>query len=158
MDGLRRFLLLNVEAKTGLSSVVASFGVVAVLTAPVAFVLVLLTIFIWLSQRTSSLVAALILAAVFLAVTFTAVGLCILFRQNTIRRARLALSSTTGPVEAVGQNLRGASLRLHRVMREWWLASAAAAGGLAIVGIALAWYRSREPLIEDDAFYDYDYD
>jgi len=93
MSSLLRYLELQARAKTGLSSGVLVWAIVAVIAGATTFGLVVLAVFIWLADRYSPLTAVLILAGFFLLVTLIALVACKLAQGSNVREARVALAA-----------------------------------------------------------------
>jgi len=93
MGGWLRYLELQAKVKTGLSSGVALWAIIAAVAGVVTFGFILLTAFIWLAERYSPLTAALILTGFFLLVTIIALIACLMARGSTVRRARVQLAA-----------------------------------------------------------------
>ena len=72
MGGWRRYLELQAKAKTGLSSGLVVWAVLAVVFGAVTFGFILVTAFIWLADSYGPLLAALALGGFFLLVTIIA--------------------------------------------------------------------------------------
>jgi hypothetical protein len=92
-SGWVRYLQLTARARTGLSSGVVIFGVVAALALVVAVVFALFALFIWLAERYSPLTAALVLAGFFLLLAILAGIGSLLAQRRTVAEARLALQA-----------------------------------------------------------------
>jgi hypothetical protein len=150
MAGWRRYLLLNAEAKTGLSRDVVATGLVAIAMAPVALALLIFSVFIALAQRYSPLIAAVALALAFLSLAIVAGGLCVSFRRTTMRRTALALASTSSPIEPFHQNLSAAARRVRDLANWQWMTLLVASGTLVAVGLVVARYKSQA---QDDELY-----
>ncbi len=73
MGNLRKYLELQAQAKTGLSSGLLVWGLVAVVFGILTAAFILLIAFIWLAERYGPLIAAAILAGLFLLVTIVAI-------------------------------------------------------------------------------------
>jgi hypothetical protein len=76
MANLRKYLELQAQAKTGLSSALFVWGLVAVVFGILTAGFILLIAFIWLAERYGPLIAAAILAGLFLLVTIVAIAVC----------------------------------------------------------------------------------
>src|SRR5262247_3650731 len=93
MGGWRKYLELQARAKTGLSSGLFVWALLAVVFGIVTAGLVLLIAFIWLAERYGPLTAAMALAGLFLLATIIAVVCCLWSRRRTIEQAELALAA-----------------------------------------------------------------
>jgi len=93
MSGWLRYFTLSAQARTGLSSQVAVWAAIAIVAGVVAAVFLLVTAFIWLSERYDPLLAGLILGGVFVAVASIAAVIAIVARQRNIERAQRQLAA-----------------------------------------------------------------
>ncbi len=93
MGGLRKYLQLQAQAKTGLSIGVLVCGLLAVVFGTLTAAFILLIAFIWLAERYEPLIAAAVLAGFFLLVTIIALFCSLWSRRRTIERAELALAA-----------------------------------------------------------------
>jgi hypothetical protein len=93
MSGWLRHLALTVRSKTGLSSGVLIWALVAVVGGAATLGFLILGAFIALAQRYGFLVAALVLAGLFLLITVVAVICSLSTQRRTIANARLALAA-----------------------------------------------------------------
>ena len=95
MGNLRKYLELQTQAKTGLSSGLFVCGLVAVVFGILTAAFILLIAFIWLAERYGALLAAAILAGLFLVVTIVAIVCSLQSRRRTTERAEVALAAQT---------------------------------------------------------------
>jgi hypothetical protein len=93
MGNLRKYLALQAQAKTGLSSGLFVWGLAALVCGILTAGFMLLLAFIWLAERYGPLIAAAILAGAFLLVTIVAIVCSLQSRRRTIERAQLALAA-----------------------------------------------------------------
>jgi hypothetical protein len=93
MGNLRKYLAFQAQAKTGLSSGLFVWGLVALVCGILTAGFILLLAFIWLAERYGPLIAAAILAGAFLLVTIVAIVCTLQSRRRTIERAELALAA-----------------------------------------------------------------
>ena len=93
MGGWRKYLELQVRAKTGLSTGLFVWAILAVVCGTVTFVFILVTAYVGLSAWYGPLIAALTLSGFFLLVTIVAVVCCLQARRRAIERAELALAA-----------------------------------------------------------------
>jgi hypothetical protein len=93
VGGLRKYLQLQAQAKTGLSIGVLVCGLLAVVFGTLTAAFILLIAFIWLAERYEPLIAAAVLAGFFLLVTIIALFCSLWSRRRTIERAELALAA-----------------------------------------------------------------
>ena len=66
MGGLRKYLQLQAQARSGLSSGLLVWGLLAIVFGTLTAAFILLTAFIWLAERYEPLIAASVLAGFFL--------------------------------------------------------------------------------------------
>ena len=93
MGGWRKYLELQLQAKSGLNSALVVGALIGLLSAAVTFVFLLVAAFVWLARRFDPLVAGLVLGGIFLPITIFAVGYALWSQRRTAQRARLALAS-----------------------------------------------------------------
>ena len=142
LTGLVQNLRLRAEARTGLSSAVVVFALIAAIAVAVAFVFFVFAAFIWLAERYSPLTAALIVA-----------GLVRADRHPV--RARSPCCRSAAPASAPNARWRCAAsrrcstprrsasrLQLGRTIGLRRIAPLAAAGFLA-AALAKEWFRDR---------------
>ena len=111
MGGWRRYLELQAQAKTGLSSGLFVWALLAVVFGVLTAGFVLLFAFIWLAERYSPLTAAIALAGLFLLATIIAAICCLWSRRRTIEQAELALTGRKlVPLLAVGMLAAGVGM------------------------------------------------
>ena len=93
MGGWRKYLELQLQAKSGLNSALVVGALIGLLSAAVTFVFLLVAAFVWLARRFDPLVAGLVLGGIFLLITIFALGYALWSQRRTAQRARLALAS-----------------------------------------------------------------
>jgi len=93
MGNLRKYLALQAQAKTGLSSGLFACGLVALVCGILTAGFILLIAFIWLAERYGPLIAAAIFAGIFLLVTIVAIVCSLQSRRRTVERAEVALAA-----------------------------------------------------------------
>jgi hypothetical protein len=139
MDSWRKYLQLRVRAKTGLSTGVLIWAVIALLGGILTFVFVLVTAFVWLAERYEPLLAALILGGLFLLLTLVALLACVWSHKRVIARAELQLAMRRSTPWLEPRVVAGA-LQASRAVGGPKLLALAAVGFLA-VGIGMQWLR-----------------
>ena len=145
-SGWVRYLQLTARAKTGLSSGVVIFGVVATVALMVAVVFGLFALFIWLAERYSPLTAALVLAGFFLLLAILAGIGSLLAQRRTVAEAKLALQARSNSSPWLDPKLLpivlqvGRSIGLRRIVP-------LVAVGLLAAALAKEWFGGRQ----DDA-------
>ena len=147
MGGWRRYLELQAKAKTGLSSDLFVWALVAVVFGVVTFGFILATAFIWLADRYEPLIAALALGGFFLLITIIAVACCFWSRRRTIERAELALAAR-GNVPWLDPGLVAVAMRGSRAIGGRKFVPLIAVGVLA-AGIGIQWLARRKPDVGD---------
>src|SRR5258706_12471595 len=93
MGGLRKYLALQAQTRTGLNSGLLIWAALVVVFGTLTAVFIPLIAFIWLAERFNPLIAAAALAGFFLLVTIVALICCLRSRRRTIERAELALAA-----------------------------------------------------------------
>jgi uncharacterized RDD family membrane protein YckC len=141
LTGLVNHLRLTAKAKTGLSTAVVVFALIAAVAVVVAFVLFVFALFIWLAERYSPLTAALVLALAFALLAILAAVGAVMTQRRTSEHAKRVLAvrsqspwfdpATLGVVFQIGR-----SIGLRRI------APLAAAGFLA-AALAKEWFREQ---------------
>jgi hypothetical protein len=92
-SGWVRYLQLTARARTGISSGVVVFAVIAASALIAALAFTLFALFIWLAERYSPLTAALVLAAFFLLFAILAGIGALIAHRRTVTEAKLALQA-----------------------------------------------------------------
>jgi hypothetical protein len=108
MGSLRKYLELQAQAKTGLSSGLFVWGLVALISGILTAGFILLLAFIWLAERYGPLIAAAIFAGMSLLVTIVAIVCVLQSRRRTIERAEVALAARKSAVWLDPKLLAGA--------------------------------------------------
>jgi hypothetical protein len=93
MGNLRRYLELQLQAKSGMSSALVIGGVLGLLSAAITFVFLLIAAFVWLAERYDPLTAGLGLCTFFLLITIAMLVYSLWLRRRTIQQAELALAA-----------------------------------------------------------------
>jgi hypothetical protein len=93
VGGLRKYLQLQAQARTGLSSGLLVWALLGLVFGTLTAAFVLLIAFIWLAERYEPLTAAAVLAGFFLLVTIVALFCSLRSRRRTIEQAELALAA-----------------------------------------------------------------
>jgi hypothetical protein len=91
MAGWLRYLELRIRAKTGLTSGILVWAVVAALCATLAFMFIIFVAYLTLAEWYGPLPAAMLLAAFFFLIAIAALGICLTLQHRTKERAKLAL-------------------------------------------------------------------
>ena len=148
MGGWRRYLELQAHAKTGLSSGLFVWALLAVVFGVLTAGFVLLIAFIWLAKRYSPLTAAIVLAGLFLFATIIAAISCLWSRHRTIEQAELALGARRNAIWLDPQVLGGA-IQASRAVGWRKLVPLLAVGMLA-AGVGMEWFGRERPQVEDE--------
>lgn len=92
MGGLRKYLQLQAQARSGLSSGLLVWALLAVVFGILTISFILLSAFVWLAERYEPLIAAAVLAGFFLLITIIALFCSLRSRRRIIERAELSLT------------------------------------------------------------------
>ena len=137
MGGWRRYLELQAKAKTGLSSGLFVWALLAVVFGTVTFGFILVTAFIWLADSYGPLLAALALSGFFLLITIIALVCGVWSHHRTIAHAELALAARRN-APLLDPRLLPAALQLSRAIGARNLVPLIAIAILA-VGVGMQW-------------------
>jgi uncharacterized membrane protein YqjE len=146
MDGWRRYLELQAQAKIGLSSGLFVWALLAVVFGVLTAGFVLLIAFIWLAERYSPLTAAITLAGLFLLATIVAAISCLWSRRRTIEQAELALAARR-PTLWLDPKVLGGAIQVSRAVGWRKLVPLLAVGMLA-AGVGMEWFGRERPAIK----------
>jgi hypothetical protein len=147
MGGVVRFLRLQAQVRTGLSSGLLVWALLGIVFGVLAFIFVIASAFIWLGERFGPLAAALSMAAFFLLITIIALTALLLARNATRRQAALELAERKRAI-ALDPTLIGVALQVGRATPWRWAAPAAAIIALA-AGIGVRMLGRQPPHIEE---------
>jgi len=139
--GLVQNLLMRAEAKTGLSSGVVVFALIAAIAVVAAFVFFVFAAFIWLAERYSPLTAALIVAVAFVLIAIGCAIGAVMAQRHTSERAKRALALRSQSPWLDPATL-GIAMQIGRSVGLRRIAPLAAAGVLA-AALAREWFRDR---------------
>ncbi len=148
MGGWRRYLELQAQAKTGLSSGLFVWALLAVVFGVLTAGFVLLIVFIWLAERYGPLTAAIALASLFLLATIIAAICCLWSRGRTIEQAELALAARR-PAIWLDPKVLGGAIQASRAVGWRKLVPLLAIGMLA-AGVGMEWFGRERPVIESE--------
>ena len=148
MGGWRRYLELQAQAKTGLSSNLFVWALLAVVFGGLTAGFVLLIAFIWLAERYGPLTAAIALAGLFLLGTIIAALCCLWSRRRTIEQAELALTARR-PAIWLDPKVLGGAIQAGRAVGWRKLVPLLAVGMLA-AGVGMEWFGRERPAIESE--------
>ena len=148
MGGWRRYLELQAQAKTGLSSNLFVWALLAVVFGVLTAGFVLLIAFIWLAERYDPLTAAIALAGLFLLATIVAAISCLWSRRRTIKQAELALAARR-PAIWLDPKVLGGAIQASRAVGWRKLVPLLAVGMLA-AGVGMEWFGRERPQVGDE--------
>jgi hypothetical protein len=146
MGGWRRYLELQAQAKTGLSSGLFVWALLAIVFGVLTAGFVLLIAFIWLAERYSPLTAAIVLAGLLLFATIIAAVLCLRSRRRTIEQAGLALAARRNAIW-LDPKVLGGAIQASRAVGWRKLVPLLAVGMLA-AGVGMEWFGRERPAIK----------
>jgi type VI protein secretion system component VasK len=149
MSGWLRHLVLNAQARTGFSTQIVVWAVVAIIAAMAALLFLTLAAFIWLAERYEPLIAGLIMAGVFIVIALIAVAACLIARRHNMERARLEIAARSSNASWLDPKLLGVGFQIGQAIGWRRLASLAAVGVLA-AGLAKEWLTRDNPSADDD--------
>jgi len=141
MGGWLHYLELQAKVKTGLSSGVALWAIIAAVCGVVTVGFILLAAFIWLAERYNPLTSALILGGLFLLLTIIALIACLLVHGRTVSRARLELAARRNTPWLDPQYF-GVGLQVARAIG-WRRIVPLVAVGVIAAGLAREWAGAR---------------
>jgi hypothetical protein len=148
MGGWRRYLELQAQAKTGLSSGLFVWALLAVVFGALTVAFVLLFAFVWLAELYGPLIAAIALAGLFLVATIFAAICCLWSRRRTIEQAELALAARR-PAIWLDPKVLGGAIQVSRAVGWRKLVPLLAVGMLA-AGVGMEWFGRERPAIESE--------
>src|SRR5258707_11602056 len=148
MGGWRRYLELQAQAKTGLSSGLFVWALLAVVFGVLTAGFVLLIAFIWLAERYSPLPAAIVLAGLSVFATIIAAISCLWSRRRTIEQAELALAARRNAIW-LDPKVLGGAIQASRAVGWRKLVPLLAVGMLA-AGVGMEWFGRERPQVEDE--------
>jgi hypothetical protein len=148
MGNLRRYLELRAQAKTGLSSGLFVWGLVALVGGILTAGFILLLAFIWLAERYGPLVAAAIFAGMFLLVTIVAIVCSLQSRRRTIERAEVALAARK-PAVWLDPKLLADAVQAGRAVG-WRRFVPLLALGILAATVGMEWSRRSKPQSDGD--------
>ncbi len=148
MGGLRKYLALQAQTRTGLSSGLLIWAALVVVFGTLTAVFIPLIAFIWLAERFNPLIAAVALAGFFLLVTIVALICCLRSRRRTIERAELALAARRHTVW-LDPKLVGGAIQASRTVG-WRKLVPLLAVGLVAAGVGMEWFGRDKTDVESD--------
>ena len=148
MGGWRRYLELQAQAKTGLSSGLFVWALLAVVFGVLTAGFVLLIAFIWLAERYCALTAAIVLAGLFLLATIIAAISCLWSRRRTIEQAEMALAARRNALW-LDPKVLGGAIHVSRAVG-WRKRVPLLAVGMLAAGAGMEWFGRERPQVEDE--------
>ena len=150
MSGWLRHFALSAQVRTGYSSQVVVWAIIAAIAATVASVFLLIAVFVWLADRYGSLTAGLVLGGVFIVVALIALIACVVTRHRNMERARLELAARNSAGAGwLDPKLLGVGFQIGQAIG-WRKLAALAAVGLLSAGLAKEWFGREGPRPEGD--------
>jgi hypothetical protein len=148
-SGWVRYLKLTAKAKTGLSTGVVVFAIVAAIAIIIAVSFAIFSLFIWLAERYSPLTAALVLTGLFLLLAILAGIGSLIAHKRTIAQANLALQARSNS-PWLDPKFLPVGLAVFRAIGLRRIAPLVAVGFLA-AALAKEWFGDRQDEAEQAA-------
>src|SRR5262249_1131934 len=148
MGGWRRYLELQGQAKTGLSSGLFVWALLAVLFGIVTAGFVLLIAFIWLAERYDPLTAATALAGLFLLATIIAAVCCLGWGRREIEQGGVGLRGRRNATW-LDPKVLGSAIQVSRTVG-WRKLVPLLAVGLLAAGVGMEWFARDRAEVEND--------
>jgi hypothetical protein len=143
MSGWLRYIELTAKAKTGVSSSVIIWGVVALVAFAATLVFLTFSAFIWLANRYDPLIAALLLTGFYLILAAIAAVCALAAHRRTIAAAQLALQARSNAPWFDPRYL-ATGLQIGRAIG-WRKVVPLVAVGLIAAGLAREWFGHARP-------------
>jgi len=153
MRGWLRYFALNAQVRTGVSSWVLVWALIAAAAAAAAAVFLLVAAFVWLARLYGSLIAGVVLGCAFALIALIALLACLMTRRRNMQRARLELAARNS-TSWLDPKLVTVGVQIGQAIGWRRLASLAALAVLA--GAAAKEWPARAKPAEDDAAEDDD--
>jgi hypothetical protein len=149
MSGWLRYFALNAVARTGLSSEIVIWAVVAAIAATAAVFFLLIAAFVWLANRYDGVTAGLLLGGAFIVVAAIALLACLTVRRRNMERARLELAArkTASTANWLDPKLMAVGLQIGQSIGWRKLVSLGAVGLLATL-LAREWLTREQASVE----------
>jgi hypothetical protein len=138
-------LKLRFESKTGLTTGLVIWALIALIASVVTFGFILFAAFIWFAQHYGPLTAALVLCGVFLAIALAALGTSYFARKRNIEHAKVSLVARRATLW-LDPGIASAGLRVGQAVG--WRRAAPAIAAIALLAGAI-WERSRRDHITE---------
>lgn len=151
MSGWLRYFALRAQVRTGVSSPVLIWAIIAAAAAMVAVVFLLIAVFIWLADRYDALTASVVMGGAFLVIALVALVACLLIRRSNKERARLELAArANASAGLLDPKMLAMGFQVGQAIGWRKLASLAAVVVLA-AGLAREWTGRDKPSEEGEA-------
>jgi hypothetical protein len=137
MSGWIRHFALNAQARTGFSTQVVVWSVIAAIAAMVALVFLCIAAFIWLADRYDAVIAAVLLGFFFVLLALIALLAGMLARRRNQARARLELAARSN-AGWLDPKLMAVGLQVGQAIG-WRRLASLAAVALVAAGLAKEW-------------------
>jgi hypothetical protein len=149
MSGWLRYFTLNAVARTGLSSEIVIWAVLAAIAATVAVFFLLIAAFVWLANRYDGVTAGLLLGSAFIVVAVIAIAACLNIRRRNMERAHLELAArkTASTANWLDPKLMAVGIQIGQSIGWRKLVSLGAVGLLATL-LAREWIGRKEASAE----------
>jgi hypothetical protein len=142
MSGWLRHFALNAQARTGFSSQIVVWSIIASVAATAAVIFLSIAVFVWLADRYDAVTAGLVLGFFFLLIALIAMVACLLARRRNMERARLELAARSN-ANWLDPKLMAVGFQLGQAIGWRKLASFVAVALLA-AGLAKEWLGGEE--------------
>ena len=149
MSGWFRNFTLKAQVRTGLSSGLVIWAIVAVIAAIVAVIFFLVAAYVWLADRYDGLIAGLVMAGIFALIALIAIIACLTSRRRNMERARLELAARSRETNWLDPKLVAMGYQIGQAIGWRRLASLAAVGVLA-AALSKEWSGRNETQAESD--------
>jgi hypothetical protein len=148
MGGWLRHLALTAQARTGFSSYIVVWAVIAAVSAAAMLCFLCIAAFVWLADRYDAVTAGLVMAGAFFVVMLVAVVCLLWSRRRAIERARLELAARSN-ASWLDPRLLGIGLQIGRAIG-WRRLASLAAVAILVAGVSKEWFASDEKPAEAD--------
>ena len=138
MSGWLRHFALNAQARTGFSTQVLVWSIIAAIAAMVALIFLCTAAFLWLADRYDAVIAGLVLGCFFVLVALIALLAGMLARRRNRERARIELAARS-QANWLDPKLMAVGFQVGQAIGWRRLASLAAVALLA-AGLAKEWF------------------
>jgi MFS superfamily sulfate permease-like transporter len=147
MSGWLRYFALKAQVRTGFSSPVLIWAIVAAVAAAVAVIFLLVAAFVWLADIYDGLIAGVVMGCAFALIALIALVACLMTRRRNMERARLELAARSS--SWFDPKLVATGLQIGQAIGWRRLASLAALAVLA-AGLTKEWSGRDDSSADDD--------